>query len=612
MSGFVGIVNLDGGPIDRQLLQQMTDSLAYRGPDARDLWIDGSVGFGHAMLLTTPGQEHQPRSLDGSVWIVGDIRVDGRAELIRKLECEGRHVLPTVPDTDLVLHAYHAWGEDCVSHLLGDFAYAMWDGRTNRLFCARDHFGVKPFYFAQTPHSFVFSNTLNCVRLSPAVSDDLNASAIGDFLLFGYNQEPTTTTFAGIQRLPPAHVLTWSGGSLRLRRYWTLPVSGQIRYRTGTDYVERFRELWRIAIEDRLRADSVGVLMSGGLDSTAIAVTARGPSTGREPVDLRAHTLVYEHLIPDHERHYAEVAAEALGIPLHYLTADNYTLFERSEERECQTPEPSDNPLPAMTADLFRQIARHCRVALSGEGGDSALRASPASHFLNLLKTGRPAVLISDLARCLAHGQRPPLGIRTALKHWRGHGPWEPVYPPWISQEVETRLDLRARWKELNGEPPSADSPRPGASHELRSPYWASVFERYDPGFTLFPIAVRHPFFDVRLLTYLLAVPPMPWFLNKTILRAAMHGTMPEPVRQRPKAPIATQPVCALLRQPGARWINDFEATPELLEYVDVHRIPKVAGLPQQVDRYQSEWHLVTRPLCLNYWLAHHASSRPA
>ena len=608
MSGFVGVINVDGAPIDRHLLQRMTDSLSYRGPDALDLWIDGSVGFGHALLSTTPEREHQPQSLDGSVWFAGDVRVDGRADLIMKLQTEGRSALLTTPDAELVLHAYHAWGEDCVKHLLGDFAYAIWDGRTNRLFCARDQFGVKPFYYVFKGRYFVFSNTLNCVRLHPAVSGELNHAAIGDFLLFGYNQEPTTTTFADVRRLPPAHALTWSAGSLQLRRYWVLPTEGRVRYRRSADYVDRFRELWRTAVDDRLRADRVGVMMSGGLDSTAIAVTAHGLLSGRsKPFDLRAHTAGYERLIPHEERHYAGLVAEALGIPMHYLAADGAALFDRCDEPGFQPAEPSDDPLPARAADLFSQIAQHCRVALAGDGGDTALYASSDRNLLSLASAGRPAMLIADVVRCLAHGQRPPLGIRAGLQRWRGTGPWRPAYPLWVSRDFEARLDLRARWEDLTRGPASQDAHRPDVYRELRGPFWPHVFERYDPGFTLCPLVFRHPFFDVRLLTYLLAIPPIPWFLNKRILRDAMRGTTPESVRQRPKAPLSAEPVCALLRQPRARWINHFDAAPELLEYVDVERIPKVAGVPQGVNQYESDWHVVTRPLCLNYWLAHAA-----
>jgi asparagine synthase (glutamine-hydrolysing) len=612
MSGFVGVISADDAPIDRRLLQQLTAFLIYRGPDAQAQWIDGSVGFGHALLRTSSETEcrRQPLSLDGAVWITGDVRVDGRADLMKKLESERSHRLQTASDAELILHAYHAWGEDCVTHLLGDFAYAIWDGRKKRLFCARDHFGVRPFYYAETGGGFVFSNTLNCVRLHPAVSGKLNDSAIGDYLLCGYNQEPTTTTFADIKRLAPAHVLTWSAGSTHVRRYWTLPADGQIQYRRPADYVDHFRELWRTAVEDRLRGDRVSVLMSGGLDSTSIAVTAHDLLSARSEADLSAYTLVYDRLIPDKERHYAGLVAEALRIPIHYLAADDYTLFGRCDEPGYQTPEPTDNPLPALTADQFRLIARDNRVALSGDGGDPALCSSPVSHFVDLLRAGRPATMITELVRCLAHGQRPPLGIRTALKRLRGSGPWRPPYPPWVSQEFAARVHLRSRWEELIRGPALRDSHRPRAYRELQSPFWPYVFETYDPGFTLCPLACRHPFFDVRLLTYLLAVPPMPWFLEKKLLRDAMRGWTPEPVRRRPKTPLIADPVRALLRQPRAQWINNFDGTPELVQYVDVKKIPKIAGVPQQVDLYGSDWPLVTRPLCLNYWLAHGTSSR--
>ncbi len=236
MSGIVGIVSLDGTPVDERLLRQMTDSLAYRGPDKRAIWLDGPVGFGHTLLITTvESHEEQPASLDGRVWITADARVDGREDLVEQLELRGRRRLRAATDAQLILHAYHVWGEDCPEHLLGDFAFAIWDGRKRSLFCARDHFGVKPFYYARLRSGFIFSNTLDCVRSHPGVSNTLNELAIGDFLLFCCNQDPTTTTFADIRRLAPAHTLTCGEVTRRPKRYWTLPTEGRIRYRRSHD-----------------------------------------------------------------------------------------------------------------------------------------------------------------------------------------------------------------------------------------------------------------------------------------------------------------------------------------------------------------------------------------
>jgi asparagine synthase (glutamine-hydrolysing) len=236
MSGIAGIVLPPGCQVDQRLLERMAESMAYRGPDGHHTWIEGSIGFAHALLQTDDTREDpQPATLDGEVWITADARVDGRADLVRALEAAGRTNAAESGDAQLILHAYHAWGDQCVEHLLGDFAFAIWDGRSRRLFCARDHFGVKPFYYAHVQGGFVFSNTLNCVRLHPETDDTLNELSVADFLLFGCHHDPTATTFSRIRRLAPAHALTHDGVMPTTRRYWTLPETGRVRYRRPAD-----------------------------------------------------------------------------------------------------------------------------------------------------------------------------------------------------------------------------------------------------------------------------------------------------------------------------------------------------------------------------------------
>jgi len=200
MSGIVGFVNQAGQPADRELLKRLTGFLAFRGPDDQGGWAEAHVGLGHTLLRTTfeSEGERQPCSLDGQVWITADARLDARADLIKHLAARGCPNLKNSPDVELILHAYQVWGEDCLSHLLGDFAFAIWDGPRRRLFGARDQLGVKPFYYADTGRTLVFSNTLNCIRQHPEVSDRLNDLAIADFLLFASNQDPTTTSFAPV------------------------------------------------------------------------------------------------------------------------------------------------------------------------------------------------------------------------------------------------------------------------------------------------------------------------------------------------------------------------------------------------------------------------------
>ena len=347
MSGIVGIYERSGAPVDRGLLQALAHFLSFRGPDAREAWSHGAIGLGHSMLRTTHESqiEQQPASLDGQLWVTADARIDCREELEKKLTQQGQGAAGrAATDSGLILRAYAAWGAECVQHLRGDFAFAIWDARKKILFCARDHFGVKPFYYCELGELFLFSNTLDCLRQHPNVSGDLNDAAIGDFLLFGLNCDVATTTFRDIRRLPAAHAMIISSDGLRIQRYWSAPTDGRIRYKNAGDYVEHIQILLQAAVADRTRVDRAGILLSGGLDSATIATTARDlAASAGGPQDLRAYTVVYESLFPDQDGRYAREVAEFLKIPQQFIPMDELRPFERWEEAEFRSPEPVDD-----------------------------------------------------------------------------------------------------------------------------------------------------------------------------------------------------------------------------------------------------------------------------
>ena len=295
MSGIVAIFHRDGAPIERALLQSLVDFLAYRGPDARETWMGSSIGLGHTLLRTTRESfaERQPVGFEGRYWITADARLDGRGELLAALDLSRSDFGPSIPDSELILRAYAKWGAACVEHLRGDFSFAIWDEHTKQLFCARDQFGIKPFYYASVGSVVILSNTLDCIRRHPAVSGRLNDLAIADFLLFDMIRDPAATSFADIQRLPPAHTLVCGRDGISLRRYWVLPASAPIHHKRPMECVEQFRELLDHAVADRLRTNSVGILMSGGLDSPTVAASAqRTLARNGSTVGLCAYTGV--------------------------------------------------------------------------------------------------------------------------------------------------------------------------------------------------------------------------------------------------------------------------------------------------------------------------------
>lgn len=571
MSGIVGIVNQPELAVDRSLLERMTAVLSLRGPDAQGVWTEGHVGFGHTLLRTVDDGplEKQPFSLDGIVWITADARVDARPALINQLKTAGVAPVGDATDVELILRAYLAWGEDCTAHLMGDFAFAIWDGRAGRLLCVRDHLGGKPFFYATVPSGLIVSNTLACLRRHPGVSDDLNDQAIADFLLFGHNTEPDTTSFADIRRLPPAHLLEWTSGGLRTRRYWSMPVQEPLYFKDPAHYVDRFSELLDAAVADRLRTSRVSVLMSGGLDSSSIAAAAHGVlAKSGQPFDLRASTVVFDTVIQDEERHYAGLVGEALGIPIGYEVADRYKPFERRDHPLIRGPEPRSVASSARQIDRFTHLAEHGRVVLTGQGGDMILRPS-ASYLSSTLKRMEFSRFATDAwAHVRRHGRLPRLGLRTRLKALAGVKRKRRPFPEWIAPELVERLQLRERWAAFGQGPTDRVNHHRPEAYRIATSQWFRLFESLDPGVTGFPIEFRHPLFDLRLMEFSLRVPSMPWCVDKALVREAMRGKLPEAVRTRRKTPLAGNPLSTLMKDSGAEWLAQVPESPLLRRYV--------------------------------------------
>jgi asparagine synthase (glutamine-hydrolysing) len=605
VSGIVGMYERGGAPLDRALLQALAHFLSYCGPDARDTWSHGPVGLGHALLRTTRASqyERQPASLGGRRWITADARIDCRDELQGKLiEREGGKLSdPAATDSDFILRSYAAWGTDCVQHLRGDFAFAIWDAERKLLFCARDQFGIKPFYYAELGELFLFSNVLDCLRQHPELSSQLNDAAIGDFLLFGMNCDVATTAFRDIRRLPPAHCMTISSQGLRIQRYWSAPTEGRIRYQRAEDYVEHFQILLQAAVSDRMAPDRTGILLSGGLDSGTVAATARELSTRPGGTnDLRAYTVVYDSLFHDEEGAYAQETADFLKIPIRFIPMDHVQPFERWDDPSLGIPEPVDDPCFAGLFDQFQAISADCRVVLSGEGNDSLMHFEMWPYVKDMIRNREWRSLLSESPH-YAWARRSSLPrVWRRVKQLFRNDQANPACPAWLAPEFARRLGLQERVKEWNGIAPGTPSHPvlPGAYTSLSPAYWCHMFELENAGVTHFPVEVRHPFFDLRIVNYLLALPPFPLFFEKKLLREAVVGRLPEKIRTRHKSPLAGDPLVAHFAQRHTPWMEQLVWTDEINSYVD-----KLAVALFNNEKASAKVDADVRPLCLNFWL---------
>jgi len=605
MSGFVGILNLDGRSVDRDLMQRLTHSLKFRGPDAQAVVCEGNVGFGHTLFRTTweSAHERQPLTLDQQVWIVADARLDAREDLFRALGLDDPLQLTQTPDVELILRAYLKWAEHCLDHLFGDFSFAIWDKRLGKLFCARDRFGVKLFYYARKRSSLVISNTIAALRSHPAVSSGLNESAIGDFLLFDSNWTLDTTFFSDIQKLPAGHQFTLTATHFERRKYWQLAEPKTVRFRNAEDYIEGFRERLGQAVFDRMRTDNVAISFSGGLDSTNMALASTTATQRREShTKFKAFTAVYDSLIPDNERYYADLAARALKTPVEYLARDAYRPYD-SCECEFPRPEPYHNPLLKIETNFYEQSANFSRVLLYGEGADEVLKSF---NLLTLLRLDQSIQTLVDFCNSIfRHNVFPPVGTGFYAwwkRRWQPREIAKPQLPKWLSKSFVARLCLTDRWQLWDHRSDPLDVLATGSRVRFITPLWERLFTNSDMGSHGIPIEVRLPYLDSRVVLFGLGLPNMPWTCDKYLLRKLGQTMLPAEIISRPKTGLRGDPVAQSLRRDKELLVHlsGLSLSPILEDILDVDEWRK--SLRQTSFEVWPLWESL-RVVSLNDWL---------
>lgn len=379
MSGIVGIYYLDGRPVERENLGRMVDILAHRGPDGADVWCEGCVGLGHRLLWTTHESLLEKLPLvdqTGDLVLTADARIDNRDELICALNLNDRPA-EKITDSQLILAAYEKWGQQCPEKLIGDFAFAIWDGRKRVLFCARDHMGVKPFYYYYQPGKFfAFASEIKGLLCLPEVPRKVNEAKVGIYLcqLIGFAQLKTDTFYQDILRLPPAHWMELSERRLEFQSYWDLDAEAkkiQIQLKSDSEYVEAFRERFTKAIACRLRsAYPVVSTLSGGLDSSSVSCVARNLLRQQNP-EAELLTVYADCGVPStDEKAFVNTVLAQGGFKHHIAPV-------RSPIGSAQTvtpwiDRPVQMPTPAIVLAFLQSVQQQGgRVLLTGHDGDT-------------------------------------------------------------------------------------------------------------------------------------------------------------------------------------------------------------------------------------------------
>jgi len=567
MSAIGGIFHLDGRSCEPSSLDALAALLAHRAPDGTTTWSDGPVGLVHGQFMTTPesAHEHQPVvDAPAHVAITFDGRLDNRTELLRELGIDDVDH-SSIGDAELTLRLYRALGVDCVGRLLGDFAFAIWDGPLGRLLCARDHLGLKPFCYRVAPDRIAWASEAGALARYDGHIPPANEGMVAEHLS-GIITSTRDTVFRDIFRLPPAHVLTADRDGIRLRRYWAPDLRKEIRYRDPDEYVEHLRDLMRRAVAARLRVSgTVGISLSGGVDSSSVAGVAAElcrersvPATHIEAFSLLASGALDES--PFWSQVVERWRLASTTVPVAPLSAG-----QLADEARFYLDVPN-SPLAALT-DRMRVCMRErgTRVALTGTGGDDWLGPSPWA-YADLLRQGRLGALAHRLridaadewfmgwpaaAKAALWPVLPPVVQSVVRRLLRRGRP-----PEWVDPAFAARVDLRGRLARHTIDLPHDSLERYDTWHEGISGSSVYINEAIERSSARAGAEMWHPFMDLRVVDFGLALPADERWRDgraKDLLRRAMSPYLPQAIAERTTSPDGTHLLFEGLEPEGGR-----------------------------------------------------------
>jgi asparagine synthase (glutamine-hydrolysing) len=510
-------------------LHPMLEAVRARAPDGTAQLVTGPVHLGQAHLRTGSGAREQigRMAIDERVALAGDVRLDERADLVRELRQNGCDAASEwMPDGELVLHAYHAFGDDFLDHIQGDFALALWDARERKLILARDRFGVRPLHIARLRGELLFASHVESLLAVPGVSRELDRTALADFLLWGFSIDTESTIYTAIRCIPPAHRCDIREGGMQVRRYWSLRPRGETRFADPRQYVERFSELFARSVQARLPDAPYAVLLSGGMDSGSIAAAA----VQRASHPASAYHVAPGSLLPhDDEEQLARAVAQHFGLRFVAHELDARPMFAHVGDPGLKTAFPSPAPHLGVHGELVADMAsRSERVLLSGHQGDAAV--FPSFHYYSdLFRHGHWWKLAREIRHhILCTGSLRGMGLRSIVRTRVKAPDWKPAFPDWLDPSQLDVAAARARWGRWWREYQEALDP----DAQLSLPWAHRTLELYD--ILPLPVVTRYPFLDVALVEFLLGLPNFAR-TDKWILRESMKGSLPECVRARPK-----------------------------------------------------------------------------
>jgi asparagine synthase (glutamine-hydrolysing) len=556
MCGICGVLRFDANRVEREALAEMNQQIAHRGPDDAGFYVQARVGLAMRRLSIVDLENgHQPISNeDGNVWMVFNGEIYNHQELRCDLENRG-HRYRTRSDTETIVHLYEEYGRDCVQYLRGMFAFAIWDARSQKLFAARDRLGIKPFYYLHDGEKFVFGSEIKALLAYPGVHAVFNRSVLPEYLAFGY-LSGDETFFKGIRKIPPGRTLELDiSGNAEVREYWDLRRVASEPPQPESFYVKTYRELLEQAVSSHLMSDvPLGVFLSGGLDSSAVAALATKARGG----PLQTFSVGYdEHDYS--ELPYARTVAQHLGSEHHEVILTRQAFFDALPKLIWHEDEPMVWP-SSVSLYFVAQLARqHVSVVLTGEGSDETLAGYTRyawtlwnRHADSVYRSMTPAAARALVRRAI---HSAPLGsaLRRKFEHTffsRDGSRWESFYFDNFysafsgdEQPELLRPDLRENAKSayagtMQFWEKSSGSLLTRLLYTDIKTYLVELLMKQDNMSMAASIESRVPFLDHKLVEFAFSIPPQystRGMAGKCVLKKITEGLLPASIVHRRK-----------------------------------------------------------------------------
>jgi asparagine synthase (glutamine-hydrolysing) len=588
MCGICGELRLDGGAPDQAAVERMSAALARRGPDDQGTYRDGPLLFGHRRLaiIDLSPRSHQPMvDPELGLALVFNGTIYNYKDLRRELSAAGYRFFSD-GDTEVILKAYHRWGEACVEHLHGMFAFALWDTARRELLLARDRIGIKPLYYAEVPGALRFASTAPALLAGGGVDTRLDPVGLHHQLTLHAVVPAPRTVLRGVAKVPPGTTRTWAAdGSARSRRYWDLQARRPERPLAEAEWVAATREALERSVERRLRiADvPVGVLLSGGLDSSLLV----GLLASRGVEDLQTFSIGFEDAPEEagSEFEYSDQVVARFHTRHHQYRVPNQEVLDRLPEAIGQMAEPMVGQDAVAFYLLAERVSKSIKVVQSGQGADEVF----AGYFWYPLM----------------HAARGTPVERFAPYYFdRDHAEYlETVTPRYFTDDATSALVAEALT-------------RPGADEHIDQVLRFDVttlivddpVKRVDNMTMAWGLEARVPFLDQEVVELAARMPPELKLAGggKHVLKTIARGLLPDAVIDRPKGYFPV-PALKFVRGPFLDFMREVLTSEPCLQrglfqraYVDL--------LLQEPERHLTRlkgsklWHLAL----LEAWLQTH------